>query len=739
MRSTGSATAEPISTKRAASERVRRPVAVVVSRFPLVTETFIVREIDEMERQGQPVVLASLLRERPEVVHRAARPWIDRLLHAPLLSPPVVASNLRAAARDPARYLSTAVRALRIAAPSWNFLIRTAALLPTSVHLAERLRELDVRHVHAHFATHPTTVALVCEGLGVASFSFTAHAHDLFVRQTTLGEKTRRAAFVRVISAFNREFLAERFDGAREKTRVIHMGIDPDRHEPAAAADPDSPPTVLCVAALKPYKGVPVLLEACALLRSRGRELRCRIVGDGPDRVGIEDRIEALGIGDIVELLGARTEDEVARLLAEADVCALPSVVGPDGQMDGIPVFLMEAMAARKPVVASDLSGIPELVEDGETGLLVPPGDPHALADALGRALADDGLARRLAVRGRERIEREFRLEACAARLVETIDRVNPPAEPAAIEAIASSDWPGLPGSRVGVRRVRERADSRIVELLVTDGDRPREVVMKTQRSRPGESRPPGERAAREHALLVELEGWFADAPGLGVPRALHLDEGAATLVVERCPGRSLDERIRDARAGSPEAWREAERAAAACGAWLARFQARPVDGDPAEALARLVERATADLPAAGLADPEAARRRLHRLAAEAAPGCRIAPVHGDFWPGNVFVGEGRLEVIDFEGARSGMAWEDPAWWLVHAELFLPTRLLERRWRSMGAAFLDAWLGDGAYDPAGYRLCRTAAALRALARSDEPRGLADRLRRRTLRRIATAG
>ncbi|MDX1622828.1 MAG: glycosyltransferase [Gemmatimonadota bacterium] len=715
-----------------------------MSRFPRVTETFVLREIDELERQGQPVVLAPLIRERPDVVHEDARPWVERALYVPFLSIDVVASNLRAMVRDPLAYLSTASRVLSISAPSPNFLVRTAAVLPKSVHLAERLREAGVAHVHAHFATHPTTAALVIEGLERASFSFTAHAHDLFVRQTALAEKVRRAAFVRTISEYNRDFLSDRYPSADRKTTVVHMGVDPEAlasRTGGGSAAPSAKPVVLCVAALKRYKGIPVLVEACAELRGRGVPFTCRIVGDGPLRAEIEERIAELGLDGDVQLLGARTEEEVAGLIGAADVCALPSTVAPDGQMDGIPIFLMEAMAARRPVVASDLSGIPELVEDGETGLLVPPENPTALANAVERLLSDPALRRRIGTVARKRVERDFRLEECAAGLLAEVDRVNPPADPTVARLLRESGWEGFRNASVGVRRIRERPDSRVVELLVAEGGEAREVVLKVQRPRPGESRPPERRAAREHDLLVELDRWFGgpDRP-LGVPRPLHLDPEQGAVVLPRCPGRPLDARVREGRFSRGEAWSELEAAASACGRWLARFQARPADIDPGRAISTLLARAESDLEAIGLENAPTVRERLREFARRTAGKAAVAPVHGDFWPGNVFVGDGRLEVIDFEGARSGLAWEDPAWWLVHLELFFPTPFLAWRWRRLGVLFLDAWLGRRPYDPNAHRLCRSAAALRALASArSSGSALGGPLRRRRLARIARGG
>ncbi len=299
---------------------VRRPVAVLVSRFPLVTETFILREIDALERQGQPVVLVPLLRERPDVVHPEARPWIDRALYTPYLSPTIAKANLRALANRPAVYLGTLLRLVRGTARSPSMLVRSLVLFPKAVALAEELTQRGVHHLHAHFATHPATVAWTISRLSSLTFSFSAHAHDLFVDATFLAQKVRAARFVRTISDFNRRWLLERWPEATDKIGVVPMGIPTERyrerHGSEAAGNDADTPEILCVAALKPYKGIPILLQACELLRDRGIEFRCRVIGEGPERAELEKEIGRRRLGSRVELLGAQTQQEVARRLS---------------------------------------------------------------------------------------------------------------------------------------------------------------------------------------------------------------------------------------------------------------------------------------------------------------------------------------------------------------------------------------------------------------------------------------
>jgi glycosyltransferase involved in cell wall biosynthesis len=260
-------------------------------------------------------------------------------------------------------------------------------------------------------------MALIVANFAPITFSFTVHAFDIQGDRSLLGWKLREARFVRSISELNKRFLERLYpDDARGKIEVVHVGIDPDRYDGKVRPFADR---VLCVAGHRPYKGLPYLIEACRLLRAEGLALDCRIVGDGPMRAALE----AMNRDGAVAILGPREEAYVARMMAEASLFVLPSIVDDDGMMEGIPVVLMEAMAAGRAVVSTTTAGIPELVEDGVSGILVPPRDPRALAEAIRSLLADPERARAMGERGRAKVRAEFDLRGCASRLVELIDR----------------------------------------------------------------------------------------------------------------------------------------------------------------------------------------------------------------------------------------------------------------------------------------------------------------------------
>jgi glycosyltransferase involved in cell wall biosynthesis len=401
-----------------------------VSRFPAITETFILRELIEMERLGVEVILVSLLRHRESVVHPQAEPWVPRPLYTPFLSLKILVENLRVLFRAPRLYIATLAGMLWEARASANALIGLLGIFPKSVWLGRRLRRLGVRHVHAHFATHPAAAAHVMSRVSTdahrpLSYSVTVHAHDIFIHQGGLARKLSGASFVRSISDFNVRFLIERLGPAgpdRRKFRVIHCGIDASGYLAEKSDTPAGRPArILSIASLRPYKGVTHLIEAVRRVRAEGIDVECDVIGEGELRKELEDQIDRAGLRSYVRLQGGRTEGEVARALSSADLFVLPSVVAPDGQMEGIPVALMEALASALPVVSTRISGIPELVVEGETGRLVDPGDPADLAAAIREVLADPDRSREMAAEGRRKVLDEFSLAENVRRLVEEI------------------------------------------------------------------------------------------------------------------------------------------------------------------------------------------------------------------------------------------------------------------------------------------------------------------------------
>jgi glycosyltransferase involved in cell wall biosynthesis/SAM-dependent methyltransferase/GT2 family glycosyltransferase len=393
-------------------------IGYVVSRFPALSETFVLRELVEIDRRsGVGCELFSLFPEASEPVHPAARPWVSRRRRASAAG--VARAFAYWSVRRPLRLAAVLGAVVRDYLPGPRVLGRALVAVACALQHARTLRAEPVDHLHAHFATYPALAAWVCGRMVGVPYSFTAHAHDVFVHRLGLRRRVRDAAFCVGISEYNARILRDAAGDDAPAIHVVHCGIAPEHYTICLRAPRrGAPMRVACVAALKDYKGHRVLLDAVGRLVREGHDVEVDLVGDGPLRGDLERRCPRLGLTGRVHFLGALTEPEVAAVIDRADVFALASRVQDDGDTDGIPVALMEAMAAGVPVVASDVSGIPELVRDGETGLLARVDDATALADALRRVLDDPQAALRRASAARMLVERQFAVAGQASRLL---------------------------------------------------------------------------------------------------------------------------------------------------------------------------------------------------------------------------------------------------------------------------------------------------------------------------------
>jgi colanic acid/amylovoran biosynthesis glycosyltransferase len=395
-------------------------VAYIVSRFPHVSETFIVRELNAVADAGLDVTLFSLFPAVDPTVHPAARRWVAGLRRGGPRRACGLAIEL---ARRPLRTLSGAALIVRAYYRKPNRMGRSLIAFAVAAGHASEVRKLRIEHVHAHFATYPAIAAWTIWRLTDVGYSFTAHAHDIYVDRSFLRRLLRDARFAVPISDYNLRLL-ERYGDETTRLQLVHCGVDVKRYAYAPRAPAAAGPVrVLCVASLQEYKGHRFLFDALARGGPGVDRVELDLVGAGALRGTLEAQVARLGLGRRVHFHGALTEPAVADLLARADVFVLPSIViQPAGFMEGIPVSLMEAMATGVPVISSRISGIPELVRDGETGLLAEGGDAAGLAAAIERVLAEDGATLRARLDGaRALVEAQFDIRASGRAMADLI------------------------------------------------------------------------------------------------------------------------------------------------------------------------------------------------------------------------------------------------------------------------------------------------------------------------------
>lgn len=399
-------------------------VAYIVSRFPKITETFVLNEMVAVEKQGVQISLYPLQRERTEKMHPSAPAWVQRARFTPWFNGAILRSNLHYLFGKPGVYLKALRDALWGARKSRRFLAGALAFFPKTAHIARMMEQEGITHVHAHFASHPTMAALIIHRLTGLPYSFTAHGSDIHRDKVMLAEKTAEAAFVVPISYFNRDVILQASAGQHaEKMRVIRCGVDLSRFTPNGWRTAIQPMRILCVGTLHEVKGQQVLIEACSLLKQRAaRSIRpvpftCHFVGDGPDMAMLTQKVAEAGLNEQVFFHGRLDQSEVVEQLHRADVLVTPSVPSADGRREGLPVVIVEAMACGLPVISSRLSGIPEIVLDGVNGFLTEPGDAAAIARAVETLANDPDLRRRFGEAGRCKVEAEFDEDMSAKQL----------------------------------------------------------------------------------------------------------------------------------------------------------------------------------------------------------------------------------------------------------------------------------------------------------------------------------
>lgn len=405
-------------------------LAIFVTEFPSITETFIARDVAMFLRMGHSVKLFHLTKyNSSEIIHDFAKPVVENASSYPYIcSRRVLGALWRAVTRKPGRLAGLIRDSLK---GSWYdpaHLGKTLAILPKVVAFSEDLEDWGAEHVHGEFAGHPGSAAWMVGRLTGLPYSITCRAHDIFVTQALLDVKLDEASFVRTISKYNIAFLSEHVPGFdAKKSHVIHSSVDLSQIH-AVPAERSDVARILYIGSMEPRKGVDNLLHALAALSS-AHNWRCDLIGKGSEKANLEQLARTLGLEDRVTFLGPRSFEEVADAYRSADVVVAPSVYGARGRTEGIPNVVIEALAHRRAVITSRISGIPELVEDNVTGLLVEPNDIAGLSAAISSVLEDPAGAQAFGDAGRKVVEREFDLTTNVKRQLELFERHAAPSQ----------------------------------------------------------------------------------------------------------------------------------------------------------------------------------------------------------------------------------------------------------------------------------------------------------------------
>ncbi len=380
-------------------------VAYLFERFPSFGQTFCYREVAALFRQGADLSIFSIRRPKNEPAQEWDREVARRVIYLPD-ERGLVSEIDRAAGAG--QLPAAACRILKEWDRRSDFL-----RLYQAAFVGLRLEEAGIRRIHAHFAGMAARTAYWIRQFFGIDYSVTAHANDIFVPSdffVSLSKIFEAAATIVTVSDFSAAQLRKQFPQNAAKVRRVYNGIEPDRFR--CATFEAAVPVIVSIGRLVDKKGFHDLIAACAALKATDSAFTCKIIGDGPLQQVLSIQIAEARLVDRVQLLGAKSQEEIVDQLAAATVFVLPCRIEADGGMDNLPTVIMEAMAASLPVVSTPVAGVPEMVQPNVTGALVPVRDPAALAEAIEAVISDRSFARRLGAAGRHLAEQRFSIEA---------------------------------------------------------------------------------------------------------------------------------------------------------------------------------------------------------------------------------------------------------------------------------------------------------------------------------------
>ncbi len=383
-------------------------IVFIVSKFPCYDEAFILREMHALSKQADIRIFSLRNNAKEKIVHDQAADLLPLTVYVPyFLSPRVLGANLEMLLTRPFRYLKALGKLIFGNLKSPNFLIKSLAFFPKSVYLASWMLREKIDMMHAYWATYPASVALAASEISGLPFSFTGHAHDIYLDTTQLKEKIEAAKFVSTCTSHNKDYLKKLAPGVPDDRIFLNYhGLDLSKFD-----TPDKKRgevfEILSVGTLNPHKGFHYLIPSLKDLEKKGLSFHCTIIGGGPLEAELKNQIRELGLDSKITMTGPLKQAAVIPYYKKADLMVL--MAQPEWHW-GIPNVLIEAVAAKAPVITTQFGSVDELVKDGKTGLIVSPKDPVMLADAIRKLAEDNALRTRLMEEGRKFVLENFDL-----------------------------------------------------------------------------------------------------------------------------------------------------------------------------------------------------------------------------------------------------------------------------------------------------------------------------------------
>jgi len=402
------------------------PIGYITQSFPSLTTTFISREVSALREIEFNIVTFAVWKPNANSLSEESKGFVKNTHYVfPISWIKFITAHFYFLLTQPVKYSSTLAFVLTRRDESIANRYRTFFHFCEAIYLALDAKRAGIRHIHAHFTINAASIALIISRILDVSFSFTDH-NNFFTDQIILKEKLKESKFVISISEHSRDFLLQLLPEEKklkDKFHIVHCGVSPEDFAPPTCRATNERPLIFSISQLAERKGYPVLVEACHILDQRGCDFQCVIAGDGPQQPLLEQLIAKYQLQDKVQLIGKVFQEQLKSYLERADMFVLPCLVASNGDRDGVPVALMEAMAMEIPTISTYVSGIPELIEDHQSGLLVREKDAAALADAIQRLLEDAELRVQLGKNARQKIIQEFNIHRSGAQLGMLFDR----------------------------------------------------------------------------------------------------------------------------------------------------------------------------------------------------------------------------------------------------------------------------------------------------------------------------